>query len=485
MPSKVPISRSNKHNRHHLLCLYYVLDGLRLGLSKFSGPSRVALIYAVNPEDPLRILDPQGLLQGHSARLEEFYVRTDEWSRNLPEPGQILYDQTQAQCLELPGVLSLGGRARGTAYQMWFTDNHVDLCSSGPTYRWLEFALLQLSQGLIIQDILSVESAGHLLQEMAVHAVRDHIVAECTHTMGMSPRFRVNNLLESIIQISKTPEEGAWARGQLGFVEPSHINRVNFLACFPKAERPHLENYRHVRKLLQAVERSPRKLVSDGELIFGIAFDELPPPSLCCEFRGRHGMLTLDGEPVCSFSDGAFHGTNRRPKLGKLEEALQAWPMTPEARSGLFQGLARIVDAAREEKYGCAIVVDPGNPSLHLSGQTLESPLDLDPNESLKLAAALAKVDGALHIDKNMKLRAFACLMDGSSLPSEDRSRGARYNSALRFTANHPGLIVIVVSSDRPVSVIQNGIDLTRPPIWPPIPDTLRIPPTLNHWLVG
>jgi hypothetical protein len=88
-----------------------------------------------------------------------------------------------------------------------------------------------------------------------------------------------------------------------------------------------------------------------------------------------------------------------------------------------------------------------------------------------------------LHIDRNFRLRAFACLMDGPSLHTEDRARGARYNSALRFTAQHPDVLVVVVSSDRPVSVIQNGIDLSQPPVWPRIPTTPRIPPTLRHWL--
>jgi hypothetical protein len=88
-----------------------------------------------------------------------------------------------------------------------------------------------------------------------------------------------------------------------------------------------------------------------------------------------------------------------------------------------------------------------------------------------------------LHIDADLKLHAFACLMDGASLRREDRSRGARYNSALRFTAKHPELIVVVVSSDRPVSIIQDGADLSKPRAWPPLTKTLRPPPTLKQWL--
>jgi DNA integrity scanning protein DisA with diadenylate cyclase activity len=78
----------------------------------------------------------------------------------------------------------------------------------------------------------------------------------------------------------------------------------------------------------------------------------------------------------------------------------------------------------------------------------------------LKMVKSLAKVDGALHIGADQHLYGFACLLDGRSIPGEDRARGARYNSALRFTAEHANIIVVVVSSDRPVSVIHQGVDV-------------------------
>ena len=95
-----------------------------------------------------------------------------------------------------------------------------------------------------------------------------------------------------------------------------------------------------------------------------------------------------------------------------------------------------------------------------ISGQNLSPPLDLQKPHMLKMAKSLAKVDGALHIGGDLHLHGFACLLDGRSFPGEDLARGARYNSALRFTAEHPNIIVVVVSSDRPVSVIHQGLDV-------------------------
>jgi DNA integrity scanning protein DisA with diadenylate cyclase activity len=90
-------------------------------------------------------------------------------------------------------------------------------------------------------------------------------------------------------------------------------------------------------------------------------------------------------------------------------------------------------------------------------GHSLLHPLDLTNQENYDLAKSLSKVDGALHIGADIKLYGFACLLEGSYVPGENRARGARFNSALRFTAEHENIIVIVVSSDTPVSVMIGG----------------------------
>jgi hypothetical protein len=92
-------------------------------------------------------------------------------------------------------------------------------------------------------------------------------------------------------------------------------------------------------------------------------------------------------------------------------------------------------------------------------------------------------VDGALHIGADLHLHAFACLLDGLSVPGEDRSRGARFNSALRFTAMHKDLIVVVVSSDRPVSVMHGGAEMTAACELKAVCDIPTRPPTMVEWL--
>ncbi|MDD4952063.1 MAG: DNA integrity scanning protein DisA nucleotide-binding domain protein, partial [Desulfovibrionaceae bacterium] len=320
------------------------------------------------------------------------------------------------------------------------------------------------------------------LQQCAVHAVRDHIVDERIRIRGMDTNLRVYPILDAVLGVSKTLEEGAWPRGRLVFVEPSEISGLPFLARFPDNERPSIQNFKHVRKLLQAVEFSPRQLVSDGRSLVGVSRDLVPGSAIVADFRGGHGFLFLGGTPVCSFSDGSFHSSTRRANLVHLEEALLETGLTHEDQHRLMQIVTRIVHAAGERKHGCAVVIDLGGRGLSMSGQYLDRPLDLRADENLDLALSLSKVDGALHLRSDLRLHGFACLMDGKAAPGEDRARGARYNSAVRFTSGHEEVIVVTVSSDRPVSVIQGGVNLTAICEWLPFYGCPS-PPRIEDWV--
>ena len=72
---------------------------------------------------------------------------------------------------------------------------------------------------------------------------------------------------------------------------------------------------------------------------------------------------------------------------------------------------------------------------------------------------------------------------NGRTIPGEDRSRGARFNSALRFTAERPELIVVVVSADRPVSIIQSGVELSAQCDLRPTPGGIAPSRPLTEWI--
>ena len=128
-------------------CIKETIEGLREGLIHFSGPSRTAVIYSIKPKDPIYIYDPQNLLAGHEPKFKELYIDTDGWRKKTT----LCYDKKKfsnlipEKNLELAGLISYGGRSSSVDYQMWFTEQHPDMCAIGPTERWLEQAVWRLS----------------------------------------------------------------------------------------------------------------------------------------------------------------------------------------------------------------------------------------------------------------------------------------------------------------------------------------------------
>jgi hypothetical protein len=466
-------------------CLSDTLEGLCDGLSHFSHPSRAAVIYAIGPQDPIRVYDPQNLLLGHELRFQELYLDSEQWRTDAPDVSRFQKHGhiNPEKDIGLAGLISFGGRSRSLFYQMWFTEHHPDMCSVVPVQRWLEHAAYRLSHDLGSSPEWYTAISGNFLREYATHAVRDCIVDEMNRVLGWDTHVRVYPILDAILGISRTREEGSWARGELMFVEASAIGRLNLVAEFPEVERPNLANFKHVRKLLLAVEDSKRKLVSDGRSIVGIADGDLPAFSIIADFRGGHGFLKLNGARICSFFDGNFKATTRRAKLVQVEELLLESDLDLEKSGELFRIVSDIVHSAETDKHGATLVIDLNEKPVEISGQRLTEPPDLRNPGSLALARSLAHVDGALHLGADLRLHGFACLLDGRAIAGEDRARGARYNSALRFTAGNPGLLVVVVSSDRPVSIIMEGVELNAQCALETPPTCLATPPTLADWI--
>jgi len=466
-------------------CIEETIDGLQDGLSHFSGSSRAAVIYATTPDDPMRIYDPQNLLRGHEPIFEELYLVSGAWRRNSAFSGEFskFRHMEPEKNLELAGLISWGGRSSSVFYQMWFTEHHPDMCSIGPTECWLEHAAWRFSHDVANDEELYTGISGSFLSEYSTHAVRDFVVDQMNVSLGWDTQLRVYPILDAVLGISRTREEGQWPVGELIFVDVRSLPELEFLAGFPEMGRPNLSNFKHVRKLLQSVENSNRRLVSEGKTILGITGEKLPAFGIIADYRGRHGFLRINGEAVCSFSDGRFKSSTHRANLVTVEDILLESSLDDETGNRLYKIITRVIHWAESHEHGCTLVIDLNEQPVQISGQRLAKPLDLRLPQNLELSRSLAKVDGALHIGADACLHGFACLLDGRTVPGEDRARGARYNSALRFTSEHDNIFVVVVSSDRPVSVIQEGVEISAQCQWRPEFSCADTHPTLKAWV--
>ena len=450
-------------------CVSNILGGLCDGLTHFSGISRAAALVALTRDSPMLICDPQGLLKGHEPIFKSLYFDKEEWRRvaGVPEQSDNFTEIVPVKDPGLAGLLSYGGYSGPVFFQQWFTEHHPDMCSIGPTQCWLEYAVWLLAHNMANRNDLYSGISGNFLKEYATHAVRDHIIDLMNRLLGWDTPLRIYPVLDAILIISETREEGRWPAGRLLFVDPNMVNTLNYYVLFNENTRPRLIHYKHVRKMLLTVEQADRYLVSDGHSILGICAEEnLPVFSLCADYQGRHGFLRVNGEAICSFADGRFNSTSYRAKLVQLEELLLEYSLSHDDAFDLYEIVLALVRDAQERNHGSTIILDLNPAPMRISGQILRPPLNMREPYLLALAKSLAKVDGALQIGADLHLHGFASLLDGKSFPGEELARGARYNSALRFTAEHSQVIAIVISSDRPVSVMHQGIDFCAMVPW-------------------
>ena len=76
-----------------------------------------------------------------------------------------------------------------------------------------------------------------------------------------------------------------------------------------------------------------------------------------------------------------------------------------------------------------------------------------------RLPQRLAAVDGAILMDPRGFCHAFAVILDGIASATGDPSRGARYNSSIRYRDSREGpTAIVIVSEDGGVDIEIGGV---------------------------
>jgi hypothetical protein len=469
------------------LTVFHLLEGLRKGLSRFSRkPSRSALILGLAPDKPLKVYDYQNLLADHRGDIGKYYESNQwnkfVWTQDKPQRdlGRMLDDAVDA-----PTLNSFGSLSTTPHYQMWFTERHPLVACHGPTVRWLQRADSVLTSDRVWKGTASEnpETLGQSLEWYAPRAINHHLNIEFHDKFGRDPRLRVSDVLDAVAGISTTYEEERLATGGIVFSDDEHADQLRFVARFPLTASPSLNNWKHITKLLLAVESTGCALVSDGSRLLGICDCPHPAAAILTEFRRGTGHLYWVGSPLCTISGGRCYSAITGPDWAVLDRALTEIGMQENERERVRGILIEIAQSANEKGHGCTLLVDADAENRRFAGQKLESPLQVSNSLGIEMAKSMAQIDGALLIDTAGRLHAFGCILDGNSTASEDRSRGARFNSALRFCISNAKVVLLVVSENGQVSMFHSGKHLTEAPSYPSVDRVISDPPTLQQWL--
>jgi hypothetical protein len=221
-----------------------------------------------------------------------------------------------------------------------------------------------------------------------------------------------------------------------------------------------LSEHRVVRKLLEVSHRQGLSLLTDGNVIYGLGaigttYDaeeesvfsilllgegtwelrHLEMPILRVEFGSpRLPRPRLDREHFVDIAERVFAGA-----LSCRPERLWEFAMTvADAEHGTMLVVSSTAAEEAERLLAQAIPISP----------TLLAPFTI---------AQLTSIDGAVLLSPDGTCHAMGVILDGAASDVGDRSRGARFNSAVRYLRSaRSATMIILVSEDGIIDLLPN-----------------------------
>ncbi|MGI4873281.1 MAG: diadenylate cyclase [Janthinobacterium lividum] len=320
----------------------------------------------------------------------------------------------------------------------------------------LEGALLRFSEECVKSLNEPTPGAGLLFRpretDELLRAAGRSLLDTPTQALGGDPV--VAQLFNTINTISSLRYEGAAGEGRLLLARRGHPNVEEVFALTCPTE---LSDYRAVRKLLEMASPDIH-LLADGEKVYALGrqvghYDGSREDLFVLHFvthytwelehagqillRARYGLPTL---PRPRLNKLRFKRDLKRTfGLTKLEKITRLWEVVLEASRQPKGTLLVITTEALAEadrlKLQC----------------TLIEPVPLTP----LITQLITAIDGAVLLDPEGYCYSIGVILDGKASGHGTSTRGARYNSAVRYVESSPyPCLVVVVSEDGMVDVL-------------------------------
>lgn len=262
-----------------------------------------------------------------------------------------------------------------------------------------------------------------------------------------------DELFRQLNEIASLAYEGADAAGQLVLARRDSTD-VDTVVRF---EQPvQISAARRSRKLLELAARGmalhcdtdklhgllrPRQ--SSSELIYEVSVRRRSEWQLLHDGRSllrvSHGMPSLPGDPL---------DPDRLPR-----DIPRLFPETTQQQVG---HLCDLVRAACTEPHGTMLVITDAAES-EVTRLTKQATPIIPCPATVELLQHLTPIDGALILSPDGQCYAIGAILDGMASPDGDPSRGARYNSALRYQrSSQDACLIVVISEDGSVDVIPD-----------------------------
>ena len=267
----------------------------------------------------------------------------------------------------------------------------------------------------------------------------------------------MTDLYDICSMISTMRYEGSESLGEMLVVPPG---REGVQVALSLGQPVSLRDFRTVRKLLEITGEGLLLLCSDGD-VYGLGapadHERVPVGGFFrIGFTGHYTWRLALGERVLM---EVTYGQPRLPKerIDYLEFRRHVEQTFAEISTAEIGALWGLVSEAAKQRHGTMVMVSSGAEAeaarLSKQGIAIE-PMALTPD----LMRLVTAIDGAVLIDPHNVCHAIGTILDGRATDGGDPSRGARFNSAVRYvdSSDHPCL-AIVVSEDGMIDLVSNG----------------------------
>lgn len=267
-----------------------------------------------------------------------------------------------------------------------------------------------------------------------------------------------DGLYDACNEIASMKYEGAVGIGNMIIAPKGHMNvKITLQLKNPIKVR----DFRKVRKFLELSDNES-SIISDSALIYGLG-----------ELRGKYNPKD-ESLFVVSFTSHfkweLFHDNNslleveyREPSLPKEKINREKFYLDfPRLFDGItteqIDDLWDIVMEATKQRHGTMLVISDNaqQEAERLGKQCFPlKPLKLTENIIQKITA----IDGAVLLDRNSTCFAIGVILDGLATEKGDASRGARYNSAIRYYeqfGKDSSLVLVIISEDGMINLLPD-----------------------------
>lgn len=299
-----------------------------------------------------------------------------------------------------------------------------------------------------------LRQAGYWLMDALEKASKD----EEDESLDEDEQRYTVNIFGICNTIAAQPYEGKEGRGRMLISRRNHPN----IGLIIKLATPvRMENHRGIRKLLEITSKGLH-LLCDSSGIYGIGqhgglgYDESLENLFIVEFIGQnkwklshagndlmivnYGQPTLPKKPI---DEDKFRRKIRNAFSEiKPDDLTKLWDLVAESPEQKHGTMIVVTDHAKEEAWRLA------------AQSTIIDPIPLAPD----LLLPLSSIDGAILVGPDAICHAIGVILDGIASERGDSSRGARYNSAVRYIDYVKSLghhcVIIVISEDGMINIL-------------------------------